>query len=187
MRINNVTKVLMAAALAATSAAQVSADAPPAAKSDKDLIVNALSAGPASIAHDATVVVMGDKGMRTLQKGTNGWVCMPDDPGSPGNDPMCMDPNAWAWLQALMDHKPPADKVGFMYMLQGGSDASNTDPYATAPAKGMHWVTTGPHVMVVGPGAKLMAGHIKGADPDTSKPYVMWADTPYEHLMIPVK
>ncbi len=25
------------------------------------------------------------------------------------------------------------------------------------------------------------------AKPDTSKPYVMWPDTPYEHLMIPVR
>jgi hypothetical protein len=27
----------------------------------------------------------------------------------------------------------------------------------------------------------------KSADPDTSNPYVMWAGTPYQHLMIPVK
>jgi len=187
MRTEKLSAVLIATAAALMLAARVAADAPPAAKSDKDLIASALSAGPASIAKDATVVAMGDKGMRTLQKATNGWVCMPDDAGTPGDDPMCMDPNAWAWLQAYMDHKPPADKVGFMYMLKGGSDPSNTDPYATAPAKGMRWITTGPHVMVVGPGAKLMAGYIKGADPDTSKPYVMWADTPYEHLMIPVK
>ena len=26
----------------------------------------------------------------------------------------------------------------------------------------------------------------KDADPDTSKPYVMWAGTPYRHLMVPV-
>ena len=26
-----------------------------------------------------------------------------------------------------------------------------------------------------------------GADPDTSVPYVMWAGTPYQHLMAPVK
>jgi catechol-2,3-dioxygenase len=27
----------------------------------------------------------------------------------------------------------------------------------------------------------------KGADPDTSQPYVMWAGTPYQHLMAPAK
>jgi hypothetical protein len=54
---------------------------------------------------------------------------MPDDPGSPGNDLMCLDPNAMEWLQAWMDHKDaPKGKVGMVYMLQGGSDAGNDDP-----------------------------------------------------------
>lgn len=164
------------------------ADSAAPAKSDQELIKSAQSAAPATIARDATVVVMGADGkMRTLKQGTNGWTCMPDDPATPGPDPMCGDPNAWEWLQAYMAHTQPADKVGFMYMLQGGYDPSNTDPYASGPAPGAHWIVTGPHVMVVGPAAKLMPGYLKGADPDTSKPYVMWGGTPYEHLMIPVK
>ena len=164
------------------------ASTPSPAKSDAELIANALSAAPAAVAKNATVALMDADGkMSTLKKGSNGWTCMPDDPNSPGNDPMCLDPNSMEWLMAYMGHKPPPNKVGFMYMLQGGSDASNTDPYATAPAAGGHWITTGPHVMVVGPYAKLMPGYLKGADPDTSMPYVMWGGTPYEHLMIPVK
>ena len=164
--------------------AQAAAPAP----TDQQLIASALSAGPASVGKGATVVAMDASGkMRTLKQGTNGWTCMPDDPGTPGDDPMCADPNGWEWLQAYMGHKPPADKVGFIYMLKGGSDPSNVDPYASAPAKGAHWVTTGPHVMVVGPSAKLMTGYVKGADPDTSEPYVMWGGSPYEHLMIPVR
>jgi hypothetical protein len=98
-----------------------------------------------------------------------------------------MDANAFAWAGAWMAHKdPPAGKVGFMYMLEGGTDASNTDPYAKAPSASNHWVKTGPHVMVVG-ASTMMQGYPTAADPDTSKPYVMWAGTPYEHLMIPVK
>ena len=31
---------------------------------------------------------------------------------------------------------PPKGKVGFMYMLEGGTDASNTDPYAAGPGRG---------------------------------------------------
>jgi hypothetical protein len=90
------------------------------------------------------------------------------------------------WIDAWLHHKTPAaGKVGFMYMLEGGTDASNTDPYATAPSAGNHWVKTGPHVMVVGGGA--MSGYPRAADPDTSKPYVMWPVTPYEHQMLPVK
>src|SRR5438132_12537648 len=37
-----------------------------------------------------------------------------------------------------------------MYMLAGGTDASNTDPYATKPPATNYWIKTGPHVMVVG-------------------------------------
>jgi hypothetical protein len=42
------------------------------------------------------------------------------------------DKNAMEWGTAWMNHKePPANKVGFMYMLRGDGGASNTDPYAT--------------------------------------------------------
>ena len=72
-----------------------------------------------------------------------------------------------------------------MYMLEGGTDASNTDPYATAPTADNKWVKTGPHIMVVG-SADVIKGHPSGAKPDTTNPYVMWAGTPYAHLMVPV-
>jgi len=62
--------------------------------------------------------------------------------------------------------------AGFMFMLAGGSDASNTDPYAKGPEPGNHWISTGAHIMVVGPAVKTMPGYPKGADPVTSKPYV---------------
>jgi len=34
---------------------------------------------------------------------------------------------------------PAAGKVGLMYMLEGGTDASNTDPYADKPGTENHW------------------------------------------------
>jgi len=44
----------------------------------------------------------------------------------------------------------------------------------------------GPHVMVVG--AKgLIEGYPRTAKTDTSQPYAMRPDTPYEHLMRPVQ
>jgi hypothetical protein len=74
--------------------------------------------------------------------------------------------------------------MGLVYMLQGGSDASNSDPFATSP-QGGKWVTTGPHVMVVGM-AGMLGNYPKTADtPD--KPYIMWPGTPYEHIMMPVR
>ena len=60
-------------------------------------IANALSAGPASIAEGAAVVdwpidpTLG--GGQELRAGTNGWVCRPDDPTTPTNDPRCLDEN----------------------------------------------------------------------------------------------
>ena len=114
------------------------------------LIASAASAAPASIGKDATVMVMNAKGMSVLRKGTNGWTCFPDDPATPGKDPMCLDANGMAWMDALSAHKPPPKgKIGLSYMLQGGSDASNLDPFLTKPPAGAKWVTTGPHVMVL--------------------------------------
>jgi hypothetical protein len=99
---------------------------------------------------------------------------------------MCFDANAAKWVAAWVAHKPPpAGAVGVMYMLEGGTDASNTDPYATKPTADNDWVKTGPHIMVVG-SKEILAGMPSGAKPDTSAPSVMWAGTPYAHLMIPV-
>jgi hypothetical protein len=159
------------------------------AMADAKLIQSAMSAAPMSVTRNATIVVMeADGKMRTLRKGTNAFTCVPDDPSSPGRDPMCLDKNGWDWLMAYAGHKTPAaGKIGFVFMLAGGSDASNTDPYASKPAANSHWITTGPHVMVVGADASYYAAYPTGPDPDTSVPYVMWAGTPYQHTMIPVK
>jgi hypothetical protein len=155
--------------------------------SDAAMIESAMSAAPAAVAKSATIVAMGADGkMRTLRQGTNGFTCMPDSPTTPGPDPMCMDANALAWGMAWMQHKPPPQKVGVMYMLAGGTDASNTDPYATKPSVENHWVKTGPHVMVVGDPA-MLSQYPASPDPDTTQPYVMWAGTPYAHLMMPVR
>ena len=156
--------------------------------SDDELIKSAMSAAPPAVTKDATIIAIGPDGkLRTIRKGSNNFTCMPDHPATPGPDPMCMDQNGLEWVTAWMEHKdPPTGKVGFMHMLAGGTDASNTDPYAQKPDANNDWVETGPHVMIVG--AKgLMQGYPTATKPDTSQPYVMWPSTPYEHLMIPVQ
>jgi hypothetical protein len=155
--------------------------------SGKDPVESAMAAGPASITHDAAIVQPNaDGSMTTLREGKNGWSCMPDNPTTPGPDPMCMDANAAKWADAWMHHKtPPAGTEGLMYMLSGGTDASNTDPYAQKPTAENNWIETGPHIMVVG-SKELLAGQPASPKPDTKAPYVMWAGTPYAHLMIPV-
>jgi len=176
-----------------TTEKMASADNGPAAATNttaaapSDPIQSAESAAPASIAHSASVVIIdANNNSKVLRKGSNGWTCMPDSPATPGPDPMCVDANAMKWADAWMHHKPPPQgTVGVIYMLEGGTDASNNDPYATQPTAKNDWIKTGPHVMIVG-SKEVLAGYPSGPKPDTSAPYVMWAGTPYEHLMVPI-
>ena len=152
------------------------------ATSNSDYVAKVSTGAPAAVVKDATIVQMSPDGtMQVLQKGTNGFTCMMVDTGTPG----CADQNAMAWIKALMTHAQPPTSVGFMYMLGGDAGASNTDPYATVQTASNHWVKTGPHVMIFGPTVKAM-GYPMTTDPDPTKPYVMWPNSPYAHLMIPV-
>jgi len=153
------------------------------AGSDADYIAKVKAAAPEAVVKDATILVMEKGGaMRTVQKGTNEFTCMTIG----GDTPMCTDKVGMEWMHALMTHGAPPAKVGFMYMLAGDAGASNTDPFATGPKPDNHWVKTGPHVMILGAPEKAMEGYPRTADADPTKPYVMWAGTPYEHLMVPV-
>lgn len=187
--------LVSAAGLAIASCNKVGANGRPtsaesktsAADAAKDPIADAQSAAPASIAHSAAVVVpQPDGSLKTLRQGSNGWTCIPDDPNTPADDPMCADTNGMKWAAAWMAHKPPPpNSVGLAYMLKGGSDPSNTDPFATKPAAGADWVKTGPHLMVLGADS-LNKLYQPSPTPDTSKPYVMFGGTPYAHIMVPV-
>lgn len=149
-------------------------------------IENAMSVAPYAIAQDATVVDINAAGeVVVLREGTNDWQCWPDYPGSPGNDPVCLDPVFSQWNDALATGADPElTSVGLAYMLQGGSDASNTDPSLMEPAEGEDWIATPPHIMIVFP--KDFDLSLLPTDHDYGGPYVMWAGTPYQHLMMPI-
>jgi hypothetical protein len=167
--------------VAVSLCATVAAGAPQESASDSEYMRQALSAAPQAVAAGAAVVRPGKDGkMHTLRAGTNGFTCM-----VMGTDKMCNDRNSMEFIQALMKHELPANKVGISYMLAGDLGASNTDPYATAKTATNHWVVTGPHIMIFGPPSKAL-GYTRAKDPDPTKPYMMWAGTPYEHAMIPV-
>jgi hypothetical protein len=150
---------------------------------DKDYMAQALSAAPEAVAREAGVVrPKADGSMRELRAGSNGFTCL-----IMGTDKMCADANSMEFLNAMMAHKPPPDKVGITYMLAGDIGASNTDPYANGKTATNHWIVTGPHIMIFGPPSKAL-GYTRAQDPPDSKhPYMMWAGTPYEHAMIPVQ
>lgn len=158
--------------------------APAAAQEGSDAkIRSALSSAPASVTQDATVK---DWDGTVLREGTNAWTCLPDVPDTPGNDPMCLDGPWLAWADAWMHRKPEVkiDRIGFGYMLQGGSPESNVDPYAEGRTEDNEWLDEGvPHVMMIVPDPAVLEG--LPTHPRDGGPWVMWRGTPYVHVMIP--
>lgn len=185
MRITRICFALSLLALACFAAAQEKEMPKMAPKktgsADAGYTAKALAAAPKGIAKDAGVARYDKDGkMETLRESKNGFTCMVIT-----DTPMCADANSMAFFDAMMKKETPPDKLGLSYMLAGDKGASNTDPTAEKKTADNHWVVTGPHIMVVGPGSKSL-GLPETADADPTKPYMMWAGTPYEHAMIPV-
>lgn len=147
-----------------------------------DKVANAVSAAPASITAKATI---SDWDGTVLRPGTNGWTCMPDNPESSGNDPMCLDAPWLNWAHAWMNKQTPTyTAMGFGYMLAGGSPESNTDPYAKGPTPTNQWISESiPHIMIIVPDHAMLEG--LPTDPHNGGPWVMWEGTPYVHIMVP--
>jgi hypothetical protein len=182
---------MLLALMAGTVGVGLVRSAPVAGRQDADAqtkIEDAMRAGPSSVSEKAAILdyEMDAAGkFVVLRDGTNGWFCFPDTPGTPSDDPECLDQTWLAWMEAYMAGKAPETKVaGLAYMLQGGTDASNTDPFATEPLAGQDWVTTPPHVMIILPGKLDQTAFT--TDYHSGEPWIMFAGTPYEHLMVPV-
>lgn len=143
----------------------------------------AMSAGPAEIAKNATIIDMTDTSSakhEQLRAGTNGWICYAMMP-----DPMCLDKEWQKWAEAWMSKsEPKVEGTGIAYMLAGDHGASNTDPYATAATADNHWVVSPPHVMVLYKDPMMLDSY--PTDPTSGGPWVMWKGTPYAHVMVPV-
>jgi hypothetical protein len=149
---------------------------------DKQLIASAMSAAPAKVAKGATIVAMeADGKMRTLRQGTNGFSCMPDNPATPGPDPMCMDKNAMEWVHAWIAHTNFQGK-SVLCTCRGGTDAALT---RTRPSLMPRIIGSRPgRTMIVGADASFYDMYPKSADPDTSVPYA-WAGSSHQHPMAP--
>jgi len=143
-------------------------------------ITRAMEAAPSSIARNATII---DTDGTVLRKGTNGWHCLPAS--AAGSHPMCND-EVWMRLMTAVGNKTDfkTDTLGISYMLAGDDNVNNADPYDTTPDPGEVWVQEGPHLMILASDPKTLEG--LSDDPDNGGPYVMWKDTPYAHIMIPV-
>ena len=60
---------------------------------------------------------------------------------------------------------------------------SNATPYHPDHKNAEDYTETGPHLMIIVP-KELLQGITD--DPSQGGPYVMWGDTPYAHIMVPV-
>jgi hypothetical protein len=124
------------------------------------------TAAPASIVQQATII--SPKG-EVLQKGAGEWVCR--IAGQNGKTPACLDSQFRAYLKArLQGKKPHVERLGVAYMFHGMTTGSG--------------MFIPPHIMLVVPDPTHLKGH--PTEPQTGTPWVMKADTPYAHLMLPV-
>jgi hypothetical protein len=140
------------------------------------------TAAPPPIVQKATIVRMEGGKPRQLQAGSNGFTCLIAGDGTP----LCADANGMEWIQAVVAKTTPPDNIGFIYMLAGDTGTTNHHPHERDTRK--HWVQTGPHVMIVGPRVREMAGYPRMLDvADANQPYVMFPGTAYEHLMLPTR
>lgn len=168
----------------ASALAVVLATLPITLEAQEAKIQSAMSSAPASVATDATVM---DWGMTVLREGSNGWTCLPDNPDTPGVDPMCLDEPWLEWIHGFMNQTDVRiDRIGFGYMLQPPeAGTSNLDPYAEGPTATNEWLETGtPHIMMIVPDEAMLEGLPTHPD-HAAGPWVMWRGTPYVHVMIP--
>ena len=147
----------------------------------QEKIRRATLAGPSCITRDATVAEMDQEGNLTvLRAGANDWVCVPGNENVIGQVDMCLDPMGMVWLKDLMARKPRPTNTspGLIYMLNGATQHSYTDPFdTTSPA-----IPIGPHWMILWPFDAKAAG--LGTVMRDAGAMVMFAGTPYAHLHI---
>jgi len=144
-------------------------------------IDSAMSAAPESLAQNATI--QGWDGT-VLREGTNSWVCLPDTPNNGGTDPWCVDASWLNLLNALSNNEDPTyDKIGIAYMLAGDAPISNITP--AGKKEDGDWVEgLNAHLMILVPDHSSFDNI--STDPNNGGPWIMWPDTPYAHIMIPI-
>ncbi|RMH23254.1 MAG: hypothetical protein D6698_00060 [Gammaproteobacteria bacterium] len=152
-------------------------ETPESAATPEDMIANAMSAAPAPIAAEATILGYPEEGrgnwpeepapeLVELRAGTNGWTCIVDIPDTPGNDPMCLNETYLeVFMSSLTLTDAPSTGIGFGYMLQGGGPVGSP-----------------PHIMVFAPESNDSIGAF-GTEPGPM-PWIMFPETSQQHLMV---
>lgn len=153
--------------------------------SNAEYVRTAASAAPAALARNAAIARIDAKGtVRTLRAGTNGFTCVV---GVPGDEkaPFCADKNALAWVISAVTNapKPTNTEPGLAYMAQGGiHHETATHEIKMAPDSTTHPVKEPPHWMLMWAFDPATTGLPTKENP--SGVYIMFAGTPYAHLMV---
>jgi hypothetical protein len=155
-----------------------------AAQIPADLAQKAQTGAPAAISANATIahIDAAGKAVHIIRQGTNGFTCslIPD-----GSDaPFCADAQAWQFLADAFTGKPKPTSTapGIAYMAAGGMHYETPDgEIVMAPGATTKMVSEPPHWMLMWPIDPATSGLPTKA---TAATYIMFAGTPYAHLMI---
>ena len=180
MRRTTLAALLLASFLPLPAVCQQQA-AKPKADTKTAKIALALSAAPRNISKGARVVDHDSTGKEiTLREGTNGFTCFPGQPGEPGGQPFCGNAAALQWESDHDAHKPKPTNTepGIEYMMAGGTDWSASDPYRASGTP----IKEPPHWMIMWPFDPAITG--LPTAPKQTGTWIMWAGTPWSHLMI---
>lgn len=156
--------------------------------SENALVKLAKRAAPSSISENATFM---DYDGTLLIQGTSDWVCMT---GSTPQRiaPMCLDEEWRKWNARFMageNNDIENQKFGQAYMLMGDVPVDNDDPASVAmddhkkSVKTGNFHDSGPHLMLLLPRSVLKQ---ITSNPYAGGSYVMFPNTEWEHLMIPI-
>lgn len=157
--------------------------------SKEQLIELAMSAAPAHVSREATIMIPGpgDK-LIEARKGSNGFTCLPDTDEQEKPTPICADAASMQWAESYLSGapKPGNAEPGIAYMGQGGwhweKDGKIMLHNAGTDMTGAKRVWEPPHWMLFWPFNSQATGI--PSLPNKWGTYVMFDGTPYAHLMI---
>ena len=152
-------------------------------ETEAEFIKAAEAGAPDRISAQAAVVRMEPSGKTSMVRpGSNGFTCtlLPDAI----NTPLCADQKGLAWFTAALSNQPkPPTTGGVGYMARGSEHYEMADGHIVMkPATGAKTVKEPPHWMLLTPLDTASTGI--PAHPNPGGSYIMFAGTPYAHLMI---
>lgn len=176
-----------AVALLAVPLTALQAQSRPAAQSreaEAEFVKAAEAGAPEWISAQAAIARLEPSGATAIVRpGSNGFTCtlMPDESHSPA----CGNAQGFKWLVAAKALKPapPAGGTGVVYMAKGSTHFETPDgEIVMAPTAQTKSVREPPHWMLLIPLDAAATGI--PTRPNAGGAYIMYAGTPYAHLMI---